>query len=73
MEKKTEEKITKEMSIGQIVHKYPETFHIFQNHGMHCMGCAVAQFENIEQGCIAHGIDTDKLVKDLNESIKKKK
>lgn len=65
------EKITKDMPIGKVVQDHPETFEIFQKHGLHCMGCAVAHFENIEQGCAAHGIDVDKLIEDINKTIKK--
>jgi hybrid cluster-associated redox disulfide protein len=68
-----EKKITKEMGIGAIAQKYPETMEVFAKHGLHCIGCAAAHFENLEQGCEAHGIDADKLVDDLNKSIKKKK
>lgn len=67
------EKITKDMPIGKVVQEHPETFNVFGKHGLHCMGCAIAHFENIAQGCMAHGIDADKLVEDLNKSIKKKK
>jgi len=65
--------ITKEMPIGDIVNKYPETVEVFMEHGLHCTGCAAAHFENLEQGCDAHGIDTEKLVEDLNKAIKKKR
>jgi len=65
--------ITKEMPIGDIVNKYPETVEVFMEHGLHCIGCAAAHFENLEQGCDAHGIDTEKLVEDLNKAIKKKR
>ena len=68
-----EKKITKEMSIGELVQKHPETFEVFSRHGLHCVGCVIAQFENIEQGAVAHGIDADKLVEDLNKAVKKKK
>jgi len=30
-----------------------------------------ARFENIEQGALAHGIDVDKLMVDLNKAISK--
>jgi len=65
--------ITKEMAIGEVVSKYPDTIEIFMNHGLHCIGCAAAHFENIAQGCEAHGIDADRLIKDLNKAIQKKK
>ncbi len=61
--------ITKEMSIGEVVTKYPQTIPIFQAHGMGCLGCAVAKFENVAEGAAAHGINIEKLVEDLNKSI----
>ncbi len=73
MAKKSSNKITKDMAIGDVVSKYPETIETFFKHGLHCVGCAVAAFENIEQGAKAHGIDVKKLVEDLNKAIKKKK
>ena len=62
-------KITKEMSIGEIVQKYPQTVPVFMQHGLGCLGCAVAHFENLEQGAMAHGIDIDVLVAALNEAV----
>ncbi|MFX1439761.1 MAG: DUF1858 domain-containing protein [Promethearchaeota archaeon] len=65
------EAITKEMTIGEVVMKWPETAGTFMEWGLHCYGCAVARFENIEQGAQAHGIDPDKLVEALNDVIEK--
>ncbi|WP_425060223.1 hypothetical protein SCACP_08960 [Sporomusa carbonis] len=59
--------ITKNMSIVEVVQKYPQTVEVFFKHGMGCIGCAAAQFENIEQGALAHGIDVDALIDDLNK------
>lgn len=61
--------ISKDMSITEVVQKYPDTAEIFMQHGMHCLGCMAARFENIEQGALAHGIDVDSLIEDLNKSI----
>jgi hybrid cluster-associated redox disulfide protein len=36
---------------------------------MHCFGCHLSVSETIEQGAMAHGVDVDKLVDALNESI----
>lgn len=66
------EKITKDMSIGKVVEGHPETIEVFSKHGLHCIGCAIAHFENIEQGAAAHGIDVDELISDLNKAVKKK-
>ncbi|MCR4408653.1 MAG: DUF1858 domain-containing protein [Anaerolineae bacterium] len=61
--------ITKEMSIGEVVQKYPKTVQVFLHHGLMCIGCAVARYENIEQGAKAHGIDIEALVTDLNIAV----
>jgi len=63
--------LTKDMPIGQIVQQYPETVPVFLKHGLMCFGCAVARFENVEQGARAHGIEVEPLMADLNEAIQK--
>lgn len=71
-----EKKITKEMLIGDIVNKYPETAVIFLNHGLHCVGCAVNPYETIHNGCLGHGMseeEIDKMVEEMNEAISKTK
>jgi len=68
--------VTKEMTIGEVVTRTPETALVFLEHGMHCVGCAVANSETIEQGAAAHGINAEELVDDLNKIVshyKKKK
>lgn len=62
-------KISKEMNITEVVQKYPQTVDVFMKHGMGCLGCAAARFENIAQGAGAHGIDVDALVTDLNKVV----
>ena len=36
--------ITKDMSILEVVQKYPDTVDVFVNSGMGCLGCAAAHF-----------------------------
>ncbi len=61
--------ITPEMRIGDALSKYPQTLRVFLSHGLMCVGCAVARFENIRQGAEAHGIDLEALMKDLNQVV----
>ena len=65
----TEAVINAEMAIGEVLKKHPESLKVFLSHGLMCVGCAVARFENIRQGATAHGIDVDTLIKDLNEAV----
>ncbi len=64
--------ITKDMGIMEVVQAHPDTIEVFMQSGMGCIGCAAAHFENIEQGCLAHGIDADALVERLNQAIAQK-
>lgn len=66
-------RITKEMSIQDVVVNYPETVEVFAGFGMGCIGCAAAKFENIEQAAQVHGIDLKKLLDSLNKAAEKKK
>jgi hybrid cluster-associated redox disulfide protein len=61
--------ITKDMPIGEVVQNYPATIEVFLRHGLMCFGCAIARFENLEQGALAHGIDVEALVQDLNAAV----
>ena len=61
--------ITKNMPIGEVVQTYPQTIEVFLRHGLMCFGCAIARFENIEQGALAHGINVAVLIKDLNAVV----
>ncbi len=62
-------KVTKEMSIIEIIQKYPQTIEVFAKNGLGCIGCAAAKFENLEAGAKVHGIDPEKLVAEINEMI----
>jgi hybrid cluster-associated redox disulfide protein len=61
--------ITKEMPIGDVVQNYPQTIEVFLKHGLMCFGCAIARFENVEQGAMAHGINVETLINDLNAAV----
>ncbi len=61
--------LTKDMSIMDVVQKYPQTVKVFQDFGMGCIGCAAAHFENIGQGAAAHGMDIDALMTALNKAV----
>jgi hybrid cluster-associated redox disulfide protein len=63
------ESITKEMNLKELLQKYPDSARIFASYGIGCIGCALANYETIEQGITAHGINVDEFVKDLNAFV----
>ena len=50
----------------------PTKADILLSSGMHCLGCVMASGENLEQACAVHGIDADKLTKQLNDYLANK-
>lgn len=63
------DKVTKDMSIIDIVQKYPQSLEIFAKYGLGCVGCAAARFENLEAGAKVHGFDPDEMVAEINALI----
>lgn len=51
--------ITKDTVISDILKAAPETMPAFQALGMHCLGCALATSETLEQACNAHAVDVE--------------
>lgn len=37
--------------------------------GMHCLGCPASRGETLAQACMVHGVDADKLEKQINEFL----
>jgi len=61
--------VDKDTVIAEIVMNAPQSMPFFQQIGMHCMGCAMASGENVEQACSVHGVDADEFVTRLNEFL----
>lgn len=65
--------INKNMKIAELleldvdVNKVADVLYSF---GMHCLGCAMASGETLEEAAIVHGIDVDSMIDALNECIK---
>lgn len=58
--------IEKTTTIGEILEKAPEKAEVLLEMGMHCLGCPASQAETIEEACMVHGIDVEKLLEKLN-------
>jgi hybrid cluster-associated redox disulfide protein len=65
-------KITKNMTFAELIMNDKKAAEKLADKGLFCGGCPMAQFETIEQGAAAHGIDADELVKELNSKLKNK-
>jgi hybrid cluster-associated redox disulfide protein len=65
-------KVTKDMIIADILSLDKGTGPILSNSGMHCLGCPSSSGESLEDACSIHGIDSDKLIEDLNKYLESK-
>ncbi|OGU05707.1 MAG: disulfide oxidoreductase [Geobacteraceae bacterium GWC2_58_44] len=62
--------ITKDMTITEILTRYPETLPVFERYGLDCYDCQIAEFEQLEHGASVHKVDIDILLIELNRNIK---
>jgi len=66
----TEQKITEDMTIRDVIEKFPETASVFAKYNIGCIGCIAASFERVKDIAGVHGTDIKAFVKDLNDAIK---
>lgn len=65
--------ITKDTTMGEIAKNHPKAAELLAKNGMPCVGCPMAMMESLENGAKRHGIDLDKLLKELNDAVKEEK
>lgn len=65
-------KVTKDMIIMDVLKIDMDTAKFFIDMGMHCLGCPSASGESIEQACMVHGADADRLVNEINAFLEEK-
>jgi hybrid cluster-associated redox disulfide protein len=68
----TENKITENMTIREVIEKYPETAPVFSKYNIGCIGCLAASFERVKDIAGVHGTDVKAFLKDLNEAVQNK-
>ncbi len=62
-------KITKDMTIGNLLQVDRNVAAVLMRAGMHCVGCPSAQAETIEEAAVVHGINADELVAQINDFL----
>ena len=59
----------KDTVIAEVLNIAPETAPLFFSIGMHCLGCAMAKGETLEEACAVHGVDADEFIAKLNAFV----
>lgn len=60
-------KITKNITLDELIKKYPQSAEVLLKYGFHCIGCAISDNETLEQGAKAHGLAEKEIAKILRE------
>lgn len=58
--------ITADMTIHEAIKINPAAAEVLMSVGMHCLGCAMARGETVEQAAAVHGQDANELVEKMN-------
>jgi hybrid cluster-associated redox disulfide protein len=56
---------TTELTVDEVMRRWPSTIRIFLDFGMHCVGCPIATFHTVDDACIEHKIDVDRFLRRL--------
>lgn len=65
-------KVTKDTLIGDMLVMDRGIAVILMQSGMHCVGCPSSAGETLDEACAVNGMDTDKVLADINEYLANK-
>jgi len=60
-------KITKDMTVGEVVRRFPSAAETLLKYGVDCTGCGAGYYETLDQALDGH--DSDAVVKELNATL----
>ena len=62
-------KITKDMTIGEVLSINKNAKTILSGFGMHCFTCPFSQMETLEQAAMVHGVSIDLMIENLQAQL----
>lgn len=65
-------KITKNMTMGELLSIDRGVAIVLMQAGMHCIGCPSSIGESLEEAAMVHGIDADELLVNINKYFEEK-
>ena len=65
-------KITKDMTMGELLSRDRGVAIVLMQAGMHCIGCPSSIGESLEEAAMVHGIDADELLVNINKYFEEK-
>lgn len=62
-------RIDPNMSMEDVMRRWPASIAVLIRHGMHCVGCHIAHFHSIAEACRDHRIDEADFLKGLERAV----
>jgi len=75
MEQQSALLVNRDMTLGEIVQRFPEAIDIIQGRGLHCVGCGAAYWETLAEGAMGHGWTQEELnsmITEINVEVAKR-
>jgi hybrid cluster-associated redox disulfide protein len=60
--------ITSDMSVKDVLARYPQTGHVFFRYKLGCAGCYISRFHDVAASAKEFNLDLDLLLAELNEA-----
>ncbi len=57
--------IDPDMSMDEIMRRWPATIRVLIRHGMFCIGCPIGMFHTVKDACAAHGVAEEAFSREL--------
>lgn len=57
-----------DLSLGEMMERWPETISVFMRRRMLCVGCLVSPFHTVVDACAEYGLDEESFVAELRSA-----
>jgi hybrid cluster-associated redox disulfide protein len=54
-------------TVAALLTREPRAARVLLDHGMHCVGCAIAPFETLAEICVIYGASLEQLIVELRD------
>jgi hybrid cluster-associated redox disulfide protein len=61
------EMVNTDEMVAALLTRHPRAARVLVNHGMHCVGCAIARFETLAEVCAVYGVPVEHILNELRE------
>lgn len=58
-----------ELTVAEVLRRWPETIPVFFRHSMACVGCAMASFETLADVAAIYGLQLSRFLSELQQTI----